>query len=139
MMKPQTRPGFPSFLLHHLPFPTKYKRKAVFPPGLPSTKILSKMELSSCRLQTSWRDQNLPGIFFFLENELSIYENELFSRKFISQVSQWVKNSPAMQETQEMQIRSLSPEDPWRRKWQPTPVFLPGESHGQRTLVGNSV
>ena len=24
---------------------------------------------------------------------------------------------------------------PWRRKWQPTPVFLPGKSHGQRTLV----
>ena len=27
---------------------------------------------------------------------------------------------------------------PWRRKWQPTPVFLPGESHGQRSLVGCS-
>ena len=27
---------------------------------------------------------------------------------------------------------------PWRRKWQPTPVFLPGESHGQRNLVGYS-
>ena len=25
---------------------------------------------------------------------------------------------------------------PWRRKWQPTPVFLPGESHGQRSLAG---
>ena len=25
---------------------------------------------------------------------------------------------------------------PWRRKWQPTPVFLSGESHGQRSLVG---
>ena len=25
---------------------------------------------------------------------------------------------------------------PWRRKWQPTPVFLPGESHGQRSLEG---
>ena len=24
----------------------------------------------------------------------------------------------------------------WRRKWQPTPVFLPGESHRQRSLVG---
>ena len=24
----------------------------------------------------------------------------------------------------------------WRRKWQPTPVFLPGKSHGQRSLVG---
>ena len=28
---------------------------------------------------------------------------------------------------------------PWRRKWQPTPVFLPGESHGQRNLVGYSL
>ena len=27
---------------------------------------------------------------------------------------------------------------PWRRKWQPTLVFLPGESHGQRRLVGSS-
>ena len=27
---------------------------------------------------------------------------------------------------------------PWRRWWQPTPVFLPGESHGQRSLVGYS-
>ena len=28
--------------------------------------------------------------------------------------------------------------DPWRRKWQPTPVFLPGKSHGQRSLAGYS-
>ena len=27
---------------------------------------------------------------------------------------------------------------PLRRAWQPTPVFLPGESHGQRSLVGYS-
>ena len=27
---------------------------------------------------------------------------------------------------------------PWRRKWHPTPVFLPGKSHGQRSLVGFS-
>ena len=26
----------------------------------------------------------------------------------------------------------------WRRRWQPTPVFLPGRSHGQRSLAGNS-
>ena len=25
---------------------------------------------------------------------------------------------------------------PWRKAWQPTPVFLPGESHGQRSLAG---
>ena len=28
---------------------------------------------------------------------------------------------------------------PWRRKWQPTPVFLPGKSHGQRSLAGCSL
>ena len=28
--------------------------------------------------------------------------------------------------------------NPWRRKWQPTPVLLPGESHGGRSLVGYS-
>ena len=27
---------------------------------------------------------------------------------------------------------------PWSRKWQPTPVFLPGKSHGHRSLVGQS-
>ena len=27
----------------------------------------------------------------------------------------------------------------WRRKWQPTPVLLPGESHGQKSLVGYSL
>ena len=28
---------------------------------------------------------------------------------------------------------------PWRRKWQPTPVFLPGKSHGQKSLAGYSL
>ena len=27
---------------------------------------------------------------------------------------------------------------PWRRAWQPTPVLLPGESHGQKSLAGYS-
>ena len=39
---------------------------------------------------------------------------------------------------QEMQVRSLGQEDSMRRNWQPTPVFLPEKSHGQRSLVGYS-
>ena len=31
---------------------------------------------------------------------------------------------------------TLTPWQEWRRKWQPTPVFLPGESQGWRSLVG---
>ena len=52
-----------------------------------------------------------------------------------SLVAQRVKRLPAMQETW---IRSLGGEDPWRRQWQPTPVFLPGKPHGWRSLVGYS-
>ena len=36
---------------------------------------------------------------------------------------------------QETWVQSLGWEDPWRRKWQPTPVSFPGKSHGQRNLV----
>ena len=35
-------------------------------------------------------------------------------------------------------VWSLVEKIPWRRKWQPTLVFLPGESHGQRILAGSS-
>ena len=34
---------------------------------------------------------------------------------------------------------SWSEKIPWRRAWQPTPVFLPGESYGQRSLVSCSI
>jgi len=47
-----------------------------------------------------------------------------------------VKNPPSVQELQEMRVRSLGWEDPWRRAWQPTPVFLPGKSHAQRSVEG---
>ena len=37
---------------------------------------------------------------------------------------------------QETQVPFLSQEDPWRRKWQLIPVFLPGKFQGQRGLAG---
>ena len=50
-------------------------------------------------------------------------------------VAQLVKSPPTMWETW---VRSLIRKMLWRRKWQPTPVLLPGKSHGQRSLVGYS-
>ena len=38
---------------------------------------------------------------------------------------------------QETQVQSLGGKIPWRKEQQPTPVFLLGESHGQRSLVSN--
>ena len=48
-------------------------------------------------------------------------------------MAQIVKNLPAMQENK---VQSLGQEDPLRSDWLPTPVFLPAEFHGQRSLVG---
>ena len=47
------------------------------------------------------------------------------------------KELQPMQETRDVgspRVRKI----PWRRAWQPTPVFLPGESHGRRGLAGHS-
>ena len=46
-----------------------------------------------------------------------------------------VKNLPVIQETW---VRSWVRKIPWRKEWHPTPVFLPGESNGQRSLASYS-
>ena len=50
-----------------------------------------------------------------------------------SLVAQTVKCLPAMRETR---VRSQVGKIPWRKKWQPTPVLLPGKFHGWSSLVG---
>ena len=52
-----------------------------------------------------------------------------------SLVAQMVKNLPAVQETW---VQYLNREDPLENGMQPTPVFLRGEFHGQRSLAGYS-
>ena len=47
------------------------------------------------------------------------------------------KDSPASTgDTGNMDSAPGSGRSPWRRKWKPSPEFLPGKSHGQRSLVG---
>ena len=64
-----------------------------------------------------WRKGNLPTLLVGMYHQIDAVT---------------VKNLPARQETW---VQSLDGEDPWRREWLPTPVFLPGEFHGQRSLV----
>ena len=89
------------------------------------------------RKSLSWWKKGSQG----WQSPLFIVEQKTKSRSPVfckaSLVVQWVKNPPAMKETQ---VRSLGWFDPWvgfnpwvrkipwRKKWQPTPVFLPEES-----------
>ena len=81
----------------------------------------------------SWISPFLLGHWLYYPTISSIFYRilELFCLG-----TQTVNNLPAMQETRAL---SLGQEDPLeRREWQPTPVFLPGESHGRRSLAGYS-
>ena len=49
-----------------------------------------------------------------------------------------VKNLPAKAGDMRFRIDPWVWKIPWRSAWQLTPVFLPGESHGQRSLAGYS-
>ena len=57
---------------------------------------------------------------------------------FGHQVALVVKNPSANVGDKRCGLDSWLGKIPWRRAWQPTPVFLPGESHGQRSLAGYS-
>ena len=63
---------------------------------------------------------------------------EIFSKlePWASQVSLVIKNPPANAGDMRLRFDPWVWKIPWRRAWQPTPVFLLGESHGQRSLVG---
>ena len=76
---------------------------------------------------------------FSLSTHVNVYVTcvfLLFLKNFVSVVTQTVKRLPAMQET--WAFNSWLGKIPWRRKWPPTPVPLPGKSYGWRRLVGYS-
>ena len=66
----------------------------------------------------------------------------LVSEKKQGLITQWASQVAQQQRMHlPMRRREFNPwvgKIPWRLKWQPTPVFLPGKPHGQRSLAGYS-
>ena len=98
---------------------------------------------------TRFTHSSLNNIFYTtINNIIILFKNFLPLRffllfKYIS-LGLWgfpsgseVKNPSAMQKPQETWVRSLGQKIPQRRVWHPTPEFLPGESRGQKNLVGH--
>ena len=77
-----------------------------------------------------------PSILYFLLIFLRKHVL-LFDMGFAG--SSVVKNQSAVQETcRRLEFNPWVGKIPWKKKWQPTPVTLPGKSHGQRSLAGYS-
>ena len=77
----------------------------------------------------------LRHVFQFFSSDTFLYNCSSFRYYWASLVVHFIKNLPAMQETW---VQPLGWEEPWRRKWQTIPVFLPKEFQGQRSLAGYS-
>ena len=79
--------------------------------------------------------QKKAGIAILISEKIDLKINPVIS----SQVALAVKNLPAdARDTGDNRFDPRVGKIPWRA-WQSTPVFLPGESHGQRSLAGCSV
>ena len=74
---------------------------------------------------------------FILRQKSNYFDTVIYKKDIMvaSLVAQTINNLPAMQETW---VQSLGQEDPLEEVWQPTSVFLPGKSHGERSLAGYS-
>ena len=95
-----------------------------FSRGSSQSKDRTQVSCITGRFFTSWATKEAKGVW-------GAYENAF-------QVLLEVKNPPANAGDRRHGFSPGIGKIPWRRAWQPTPVFLPGESLGQRSLVGYS-
>ena len=92
--------------------------------------------LSRCSIKTTLWFSELQKVLLTVWNPTSVFSKLLSASEFQLLISS--------SKRQHVGLLIFDPSFPWlgkilwRRKWQPTPVFLPGESHGWRTLVGYS-
>ena len=92
-------------------------------------------------LRQKLKQKLLPGTGFCCKNKYEMYGTDLevrWGEWGASQVAIVVKNLPASAGRHETWFNPWVRKLPWRRAWQPTPVFLPGEFHGWRSLRGYS-
>ena len=93
----------------------------------------------------SWTDHANPWachhplphgvIFFFFSSFIYWYLVILIDLRGLPQ---WFSSKESTSQRRRREFNPWVWKIPWRRKWQSTPVFLPGKSHGQRSFVGYS-
>ena len=92
-------------------------------------------------LGQNWQNSCAPDPGFPLVSWVKFYRDTVLGMSFHLVCGWGFPGSSAEKNLSAMQETRLDPwvgKIPWRRKWQPTPLFLPGKSHGQRSLEGYS-
>ena len=72
------------------------------------------------------------------KGDLGQFEEQQLLRDVLEPGFRWLRGKSVCLQCGRPGLNPWAGKTPWRRKWQPTPVFLPGKSHGRRILVGYS-
>ena len=87
-------------------------------------------------MQEQWQENMEKYLFLSLSLSLSLFA--ILNLKYLLKSQVVLKTLPATAGDIRDEAGSLDWEEPWSRRWQPTPVLLTRESHGQRRLAGYS-
>ena len=109
-------------------------------------KMKSESEVAqSCRTLCDPMDCSLPGFSIHgifqarvLEWDAIAFSDIIAYTTIKYGLSRWLSAKESTCQCRRLGFHPWVRKIPWRRKWQPNPVFLLGESHGQRSLVGYS-
>jgi len=83
--------------------------------------------------QTDWRVYSSVGYWVVYTEEFGL--PQWWSKHYLK-LLRWLSAKESTSQGRRLKFYPWVGKIPWRRKWQPTPVFLPGKSQGQRSLVG---
>ena len=78
------------------------------------------------------------GLFCHPPNKVCTYQQQLINPNYSLGLPWWLRSKKPTCQYRRCGFDLRVGKIPWRRKWQPTPLFMPGTSHGQRKLVGYS-
>ena len=99
----------------------------------PEASTIKKWRNNSKSQHSSQRLTMRTTLLFQRENL-----EELFTGCLVHLIPRWISSKKNCLQCRKTRFDLWVKKIPWRMKWQPTPVSLPGESHGQRSPVGYS-
>ena len=94
---------------------------------------VTKIVLFACQHSHHQKDDSISHLLYFVC--VIIIRNQYIDPNCNGGLPWWLSNKES---TCQFRFHPWVGKIPWRRKWQPTPIFLPGKSHGQRGLVDYS-
>ena len=125
--------------------PCTVTRQAPLTMGLSRQKYWSGLpspppgDLPDSGIEPAFPESPVPAGRFFTWESLYPLSNgtcEILWNAETSRLPQWLRGKESACQCRRRGFHPKVGKIPWRRKWQPTPVFLPGESHGQRSPAG---